>query len=65
MKKMLVLLIVTVMMCSVTGCNEDQERIDDAAERAIEWQDKAEDAVEDVNEDTLNIENAAEELEAE
>jgi len=65
MKKILAIMLLVVTMCSVTGCNEDKERIDKAATQALEAQDEAREVVNEMNEDTMNLENQAQELEAE
>lgn len=65
MKKILTMMLLVLTMCVLTGCNEDKERIDNAAERAIEIQDEAQDVIDDVNEDTKKLENDVEALEFE
>lgn len=65
MKKILTMMLLVLAMCVLTGCNEDKERIDNAAERAIEIQDEAQDVIDDVNEDTKKLENDVEALEFE
>ncbi len=65
MKKMLAVMLLLVTMCAITGCSEDKERIDKAATQALEAQDEAREVVNEMNEDTMNLENQAQELEAE
>lgn len=65
MKKIIAVMLVAMLMSVVTGCSDDQERIDNAAEQALEAQDKARDAVDAVNEQTLELEQQAQELDAE
>lgn len=65
MKKMLAIAMLAVMLLGITGCSDDKERIENAAERAIDLQYEAQDAVDDMNEDTKRLEQEAQELELE
>lgn len=65
MKKTIAIILLVLLMSVVTGCGEDKERIDNAAQQALEAQDEARDAVDAVNEQTLELEQQAQELEAE
>ncbi len=59
------LLLLVMGMSAGCGSNADKERIRSADEIAIEQKEKAEDAVEDVNEQTKQFEQNANQIEEE
>lgn len=64
MKKLGLCVILSVMMCLAVGCgNKQEERIKSAEEIAIEQKHKAEDAVDDLNEQTKQLEESANQIE--
>ncbi len=65
MKKLLTVALLVVLVLGVTGCSDDKERLDKAATQALEAQDDARAVVDEMNEDTKEIEKQAQELELE
>ena len=67
MRKLLLYVMLIVVMCFTAGCGENgtEERLKTGEERALELKDTAEDAVEDMNENTLKIEETANQIEEE
>lgn len=64
MKKLGLCIMLSVVMCMAVGCgNKQEERIKTAEEIAIEQKDKAEDAVDAVNEQTKQLEESASQIE--
>lgn len=64
MKKLGLCIMFSLVLCMAVGCgNKQEERIKSAEEIAIEQKAKAEDAVEDFNEQTKQFEESASQIE--
>lgn len=63
MKKLGLCIMISLIMCTVVGCGNGEERIKTAEEIAIEQKEKAEDAVDAVNEQTKQLEESASQIE--
>lgn len=64
MKKLMILGMLIVVMCSLTACGEDNA-VDRAAGQAVKIQEDAQDAVRDHNGQVLETENRAGQIEEE
>lgn len=64
MKKLGLCVMLALVMCMAAGCgNNQEERIKSAEEIAIEQKQKAEDVVDDLNEQTKQFEQSVQQLE--
>ncbi len=64
MKKIIILGLLAVCMCSLTGCG-GSDAIDGAVNQSIERQEDAKDAVSEFNENVEVLEDTADEIEEE
>lgn len=64
MKKLIILGMLVVVMCSLTACGENNV-VDRAAGQALEFQEDAQDAVGEHNEQVLELEDSADQIEEE
>lgn len=64
MKKLIVLGMLVVAVCSLTGCGENNE-VEEAVEQRIEFKQDAEETVEEHNERVIDLEENAKEIEEE
>lgn len=62
MKKLIILGMLVVVMCSLTGCGENNA-VEEGVEQRIEFQKKAEETVDEHNERVMDIEDSAKEIE--
>lgn len=64
MKKLIVLGMLVVAVCSLTGCGENNE-VEEAVEQRIGFQKEAEETVDEHNERVIELEESAMEIEEE
>lgn len=62
MKKLMILGMLVVSMCFLTGCGGDEE-VDGTAKQTIGFEKEAEEAVEENNEEAWELENSAKAVE--
>lgn len=66
LKRISFISIMLLILCSFSACgNDGEERIKTGEEHALELEEKADDAVDKVNEDTMKLSETEEDIESE